>query len=342
MKTVMMLFLVLISLGGVGTHFALRSEPERASPGSQKTGRAYCPDGVAATGIVEGATPEIALRAETTGLIARVYHRENEEVAKGTVLVELNNDAQKQQVAVAEAEVAAARAELDRLVNGERPEKRKALAAVETAQRATYELAEANWNRSRELASSKSISREEVDHKFFAMTRAFAELKQTQAERALVDAPAREDEVRAATARVKAAEGRLGLARAELAKTRLLAPSSGRILHLRAEPGEMAGPASPQPILVMADLSKRRVRAFVEELDAARVQVGQHAAVTVDGLPGQEFVGKVGLVLSRMGKRAPETNAPGEYRDVYYREVLIDLEQAYSLPVNLRVRVRIR
>ena len=135
-------------------------------------------------------------------------------------------------------------------------------------------------------------------------------------------------------ARARAAE-------AELAKTRLTALAAGRVLQVFAEPGETASPTSAQPVLILADLSQRRVRAFVEELDVDRVGVGCRATVTADGLPGQTFTGQVALVLPRMGKRAPQSDAPNEMKDMYYREVLIDLDGAHDLPTNLRVQVRI-
>jgi multidrug resistance efflux pump len=147
--------------------------------------------------------------------------------------------------------------------------------------------------------------------------------------------------VAAAKARVASAEAQLHLAEAELAKTYLRAPTSGRVLQVYAEPGELASPNSPQPVLVLADVSRRRVRAFVEELDIARVKVGQPVWVTADSFPNREFVGKVALVVPRMGKRAVQSDAPGEYRDVYFREVLIDLQNADDVVVNLRVRTRI-
>jgi multidrug resistance efflux pump len=127
-----------------------------------------------------------------------------------------------------------------------------------------------------------------------------------------------------------------------LAKTRLLAPSDGRVLQVYAEPGELAGPAAAQPVLLLADASSRRVRAFVEELDAARVGVGQPAVVTADGLPGKEFPGKVALVAPRMGRRDLQSDAPGEYKDLYFREVVIDLDAGTELPLNLRVQARIQ
>jgi hypothetical protein len=51
-------------------------------------------------------------------------------------------------------------------------------------------------------------------------------------------------------------------------------------------------------------------------------------------------VGEVAVVLPRMGKRAPQSDAPNEMKDLYYREVLIDLSGADELPTNLRVQVR--
>jgi hypothetical protein len=42
-----------------------------------------------------------------------------------------------------------------------------------------------------------------------------------------------------------------------------------------------------------------------------------------------------------MGKRSPQTDTPGEYRDLYFREVLIDLDGDQDVATNLRVRVAI-
>ncbi len=173
------------------------------------------------------------------------------------------------------------------------------------------------------------------------MLRAQAEFESAKADRELVEAPAQVDEVNAAKGRVEAAQARLRLAEAELAKTRLLAPCDGSVLQVYSEPGELAGPTSVQPVLMLADLSKRRVRTFIEELDATRVKVGQKATITADALPGQELNGKVAIVVPRMGKRSPQTDSPGEYKDVFFREVLIDLEGSDDLPPNLRVRAMI-
>jgi hypothetical protein len=54
--------------------------------------------------------------------------------------------------------------------------------------------------------------------------------------------------------------------------------------------------------------------------------MNQKAVVTADAFPGRELTGALCVVVPRMGKRSPQTDTPGEYRDLYFREVLIDLD----------------
>jgi multidrug resistance efflux pump len=297
-------------------------------------------DYVAANGVVEGAQPEVAIRPEVQGTIMAINYRENAKVKKDDLLLELQNETQKQQAALSKAEVNIAQAILDRLINGERPERRKAVASIEKAKQALFDQAKADYERSKRLSAGQ-VSKEQLDGDYFKMIRAQAEYESAKADRELVEAPAQVDEVNAAKGRVEAAQARLRLAEAELAKTRLLAPCDGSILQVYCEPGELAGPNSVQPVLILADLSKRRVRAFIEEFDASRVKQWQKTTITSDALLDKEMSGKVAMVVPRMGKRSPQTDSPGEYKDLYFREVLIDLDSADDLPPDLRVRVMI-
>jgi multidrug resistance efflux pump len=343
MRTALLIVLVLVAGAGFAVLVNVRGSsgaidvpaPKKAAPAPR------WPDQIEANGVVEGARPEAALRTEGAGILATIQVRENQDVARGALLAELSNEAQKAAVAVATADLAISRANLEHLRNGERAEKRKAVAAAEQAKHVLFQLAKGDWERTHKLTESRSASREQNDRDYFAMLRAQAEWDQAAAENALIQAPARAEEVAASEGQVNADQARLRLAEAELAKTRLLAPTSGRVLRLYAEPGEAAGPTTPQPVILMADLTKHRVRAFVEELDAARVKVGQRAQVTADGVPGKVFAGKVTEVMPRMGRRGLDTDNPGEYKDLYFREVLIELEAADELPLNLRVHTRI-
>ncbi len=343
MKSILAILVIAMgALAGVLSQFYLAgvSQPAIQEAGGQPV--EAVPDRIAANGVVEGAHSEAALRFEVTGIIAAIHVREGQEVRRGTLLVELANESRKHQVSLAKAELTIAQAELERLRNGERPERRKASAAFEASRRAAFEQAETDFKRSQRLRHRDAGSGEQVDNDRYRLQRAKAELAEAAAEHALVEAAARKEDIAAAEGRVAAAEAKLRLAESDLDKTRLLARSPGRVLRMHAELGELATPNSVQPLVTMADMSRLRVRAFIEELDAGRVRAGQRAVVTADGYPGQEFAGTVSLVIPRMGKRAPQTDEANEYKDMYFREVLIDLDSTTpDLPVNLRVQVRI-
>jgi len=339
MKKVLLLGTCLVAVTAVAGQLYFASEARE--PESPRPRRSYVGDEVVANGVVEGARPETKLRPQLSSALAAIHVHEGQQVAAGALLAELCNESQQSRVRLAQAELAKAKAALEKLRNGERREKRQAAAADERAKQNSYLNADANLRRSERLRSAQAVSQQGWDVDFFVVQRTKAEWEQAKAERALVEAPARAEDIAAAEATVAAAQAQYQWAQAELAKTRLLAPRQGQIMQIYAEPGEIAGPDSPQPLLILADLSKRRVRAFVEELDAAHIQVGQKAVTTVDGLPGKEFHGTLAVVFPRMGKRSPRSDAAGEYKDVYFREALIDLESGDELPLNLRVQTRI-
>ena len=140
----------------------------------------------------------------------------------------------------------------------------------------------------------------------------------------LLEAPARPDEIRIHQAHIQAAQARLELAKIQLDHTELRAPRHGQILKADVLPGELVGPVSAEPALVMADTNSFRVRAYVEELDAARVKVGMKATATADGLPGERLCGRVGRLSPRMSRRTITSDHPDERLDTKTREVWIE------------------
>jgi HlyD family secretion protein len=300
---------------------------------------AYEPARIEANGVTEGARPEVAMRPETAGTVRAVLAREGQDVAAGEVLLELQSAPADAEVDLAEAQVATARAELARLRQGERLEKQQALQAVLRSKEAAAEQLRSAYERSRR--AGESVSAEQLERDRRAMWQAEAERRCADAELRLARAPAHAEEVAAAEGRLAAAQAGLRLARAQRERLTLRAPAAMRVLQVNAEPGAFVGPGMAQPALLLADLTRYRVRAFVEELDACRVQVGQAAEMRADGLQGRALPGQVTAVLPRMGQRAPRADRPEEFKDVHFREVFVTLDEGADLPLSLRVRVRI-
>jgi HlyD family secretion protein len=167
-----------------------------------------------------------------------------------------------------------------------------------------------------------------------------AEVTAAQARCEQLEAPARTDEVREAEARVSLAEAEQELAKIRLEQCELRAPVNGCVLDVHAELGDLLGPESMMPGLILADTSRLRVRAYVEEIDAPRLRAGAPAIVTADGLPGETFKGTVESVSPRMSAKREFSDEPNELYDTKVREVLVSLSDAQGLIMGLRVDVK--
>ncbi len=304
------------------------------------------PETIYALGRVEGATPTIELRTQLAGRIATIFVREGDLVEKDAVLLQLDDDQYRCEVALAEANLAEAQAQLQRLLAGARPEERRVAAARHRAKQAEVERAELAWRRIRELRQSNAVSAQEADDQRTAVAALEAEAEAARAAAELIAAPPRQDEIQLHQARVAAAHARLELARVMLQRCQVRAPLRAMVLKIDADPGELTGPDAPQPVIILADTSRLRVRAFVEEYDAPRVAPGMTARITADGLPGQTFTGRIVSLSHQMCRKELWSDHPTERYDTKTREIWIDLDhpattalQAAGLVVGLRVDV---
>lgn len=97
-----------------------------------------------------------------------------------------------------------------------------------------------------------------------------------------------------AAALARAAGKVLELSRSQLAKTSVVAPITGAVLQRLAEPGEVV--AAGQPVAVLADLTRVKLRVFVSERDLGKVRLGASARIRVDAFPDRSFTARVARV----------------------------------------------
>ena len=97
-----------------------------------------------------------------------------------------------------------------------------------------------------------------------------------------------------ADAQTDVATRSLSLARERLGRTRIRSPLSGSVLERLAEPGEVV--AAGQPLAVIANLTRVRLRVFVSEADLGRLRLGAPARIRVDAFPERTFEARVARV----------------------------------------------
>jgi multidrug efflux pump subunit AcrA (membrane-fusion protein) len=99
-------------------------------------------------------------------------------------------------------------------------------------------------------------------------------------------------EVTVAQARLDNANATLAAAESKLGDLELRAPFSGTVSEINVRAGEWVTPEIP--IFLIADLTNLQVETTdLNEIDAARVRVGDAVRLTFDALPGVEVEGKV-------------------------------------------------
>lgn len=193
------------------------------------------------------------------GQIARLPVKKGDQVSAGQLLLELWNEDLKANAALAESEAAAAKSR-----------SKAACLEAEVAQREAK----------RQLALHKTGAASEE-----------------QADRAETEALALAAGCSAARATVKTSQAQLGVARANLARTRLIAPFAGVIAEINGELNEYVTPSpigiATPPAVDLIDTSCFYVKAPIDEVDAAAVRVDLPARITLDAFGDRQFSGRV-------------------------------------------------
>ena len=193
------------------------------------------------------------------GQIATLEVREGDRVRTGELLLELWNLDLQAQVTLSEREAEAAQA--------------RARAACLNADNAQREA-----DRQVKLSKRRLASEEAVDRALTAAQAGRADCEAAQA-----------------SARVQAA--RLGVAKANLEKTRLTAPFDGVVAEVSGELNEYVTPSPPgiptPPAVDLIDDACYYISAPIDEVDAPQVQVGAEARVSLDAFGERSLPGTV-------------------------------------------------
>jgi HlyD family secretion protein len=193
------------------------------------------------------------------GQISKLPVKEGDVVKAGQVLMELWNEDQTAQYALAQSEEKSARAQA-----------RQACVVAEVAKR---EAERQHQLRKKGLSSEEVVDKTDGD---------------ARAQQAACDA---------ANASVEVSQARVSVVEAALDRTRLTAPFAGIVAEVNGEVGEFVTPSPvgiPTPAAVdLMDTSCLYVSAPMDEVDAPEIRVGMPTIISMDSIPGTKFDGKV-------------------------------------------------
>lgn len=308
-----------------------RSEPSfRPAPSA---------DTMRAAGRIQGRTEEIELRAQLAEQVQKINVVKGQWVSTGDVLLNLDPSRLTAERDLAAAMLALARAKKVRLENGPRSTEIETARQEYQATMARLAGVQKAYDRNMELSRNDAVSKQTLDENYASLhsLQAMAAAAQGRLDTLLL--PPREDELLAADAEIKAAESRLKIAQINLDRTQIKAPSDGRILGLEAEVGELTGPDSPQPLIVMSDTTQLRAVVEIDEFDALKVKLHQRCQITSDASEGVLATGEIAEMEPQMHPKRLFGQWAGERSDTYSRRIWVNLESSLDLPIGLPVDV---
>lgn len=235
------------------------------------------------SGNIEAHESVLSFKSVQSRIVALPFD-EGQWVKKGTLIARVDDADYRQQVVIAQANVATQERALAAAISN--------LAAAQKvlgADEADLRYKTLNDSRMRQLAANGYVSRDNRDLADAAVRASQAVL---QRDRALEQAA--EGNVQVAAANIRNANATLKLAQITESYTTLVAPIDGVILVRQAELGEIVIPG--MPVVTLADLDHVWLRAYINEPDVGRVRFGQTADVTTDSHSGRIYPGRVSFI----------------------------------------------
>ncbi len=284
----------------------------------------------------------VPVAARVGGYAIELAVGDNQAVKKGDLLLRIDDRDYR-----AKADMASAQVELRRAATGNLDARIAQQEAVIRQTEAEIGAASAELSRSRkeltrteELVRNSNASRQRQDLTQADAAKASSNLVRTQAQaeaaRRMLAVLRSEREQNAAL--LHQAEASLTVAEIDLAETVLRAPADGVIGNRAIRQGQLVRPGAQ--LLALVPLDHVWVEANFKETQLVRMKAGQKVEVTLDGLPGKKFSGKVQSMAPASGAKfslLPPENATGNFTKIVQR---IPVRIAIELPPEMMGRVR--
>jgi HlyD family secretion protein len=244
---------------------------------------------------------KINVNSKVTGRVAWIGVEKGDKVKEGQILVRLEDDEFRAQYQQARGATENARAYLEELQNGSRPEEVQQSQHNLDEARATLANDKITLDRTQELFNEGVMAKQNLDDakaKFEADQQKANSLQQSFA---LSKLGPRAEEIARAKGQLLQAQGAEAYSKSLLDATLIRAPVTGTILERTAEKGELvtaqfASGAAGGPqgeVVALADLNDLQVELDIAQDDFSKLSPHQKGLVTTDAFPDRKYDGQI-------------------------------------------------
>lgn len=234
---------------------------------------------------------QVEIISKIPGHLERLLVNLGDQVREGQTLAVVDRAELQQRIREIEARVAKARARLNELQTGMRPEEIRQAEEGARQARSRFENAKAQLDRSRELYRQGLLSRRDMDDAENAYTVSEAQSIAADNQLKMMREGARTEVRQVAEAELRENQALLGQERVRLQHTTITAPFSGQISKRYVDPGAFV--TTSTPIVTLAHSDTVKVLISVPEKDVPLVRRGGNARIVADAYPNRSFTGEV-------------------------------------------------
>jgi membrane fusion protein (multidrug efflux system) len=266
----------------------------------------------------------VPVSAQVAGKVATVFITDNQVVAAGDPLFQIQRDDYAAAVDQAQKTLLALMAEkkeLEAAVNESREALVKAQADAESAQ-AQENFAGKENERYAQMLKAKTVSPNQYDsvHAQWLVDQALTRAARAAALKAAATVTSQEAQVKTQDRKIEAAQAALETAQINLRRTLVRATLPGTVAQKNVDPGKYVQPG--QPVLALVDLNRIWIVANFKETQIKKMRAGQPVDIQVDAYPGVEFKGRVDSLQPGTGavfSLLPPENATGNFVKIVQR-----------------------
>ncbi|WP_433949532.1 efflux RND transporter periplasmic adaptor subunit [Brevundimonas bullata] len=281
---------------------------------------------------------EVDLSFRVDGRVIEVLVDEGDTVRAGQVVAKLDAEPLQADLAEAEANTAAQRAQLDLLREGSRREDIAQAEATVAERRASLTNAQGDVDRLTTLRGTGAIAERSWLDAVSRRDEAAAQLRGAQQALSEQRAGTRRQEIQQAASNVDRAQAAAERIRIRVQDTVLLAPSDGTILTRAIENG--ANVSAGTTAFTQALAQPVWARIFVDAANLGLVAPGAMVNITTDAAPGKIYRGRVGYVSPTAEFTPKSVETPELRTDLVYRARVIVLNPDSRLRQGMPITVQ--
>ncbi len=239
---------------------------------------------VAAQGLVEPASENIALSSAVSGLVTKLYVKTGDHVRAGQALFSLDDRELVADLGVKRAALAAAQARLAKLEQAPRTEEVPPAEAKVAEAKALLADTEVQVRLIESVTDKRAVREEDVQRRRLSYQAAKARLDEAEKALALVKAGTWSADLDVARAEIAQAAAAVHQDEINIDRLTMRAPVSGVVLQNKVRLGQFAQTGQlEEPLMVFGAGKGLHVRADVDENDAWRVRPGSPAVGRLRG-----------------------------------------------------------